>query len=97
MIPLHNYKYYKNNSLPELYLVNEEENSYLQIGPISNTIFKVHRYWKQFYKNNIEKEQEHSISLLTEITKQDFLETLHILLLQKGQYEIELRNKIFKN
>ena len=93
MIPLHSYKYYKNNSLPELYLVNEEENSYLQIGPISNTIFKVHRYWKQFYKNNIEKEY----SLLVEITKQEFLETLHTLLLQKGQYEIELRNKIFKN
>lgn len=46
-----NLRYYKSNILPELYVVNEEENSYLFINIPANVVRRVNSYWKQFVRN----------------------------------------------
>ena len=46
-----NLRYYKSNILPELYVVNEEENSYMFINVPANEVRRVSSYWRQFVKN----------------------------------------------
>ena len=77
------FRYYKNNLLPEVYMVSEDENenSYLMVNVGGNVIYKVHHYWKQFSKAN---ERETG---LTEISKAEFLNEIWKLMVRRGQWK----------
>lgn len=75
------FRYYKNNLLPEVYMVSEDENSYLMVNVGGNVIYKVYHYWKQFGKNN---ERENG---LTEISKAEFLSEIWELMVRRGQWK----------
>lgn len=74
------FRYYVNNLLPEVYMVSEDENSYLMVNMGGNVIYKVHHYWKQFSKNN---ERENG---LTEISKDEFLDEIWRMMIGRGQW-----------
>lgn len=75
------FRYYKNNLLPEVYMVSEDENSYLMVNVGGNVIYKVHHYWKQFSKANEECDG------LSEISKAEFLSEIWKLMVRRGQWK----------
>lgn len=81
MVSEKKFRYYKNTLLPEVYMVSEDENSYLMVNVGGNVIYKVHHYWKQFRKAN-EKENG-----LIEISRDEFLGEIWRMMVERGQWK----------